>query len=86
LRSGCAKAHDGAVNKWPRRSEALCEDCKLVQPSFGMGEGGNKKRWCVGCAKAHAGAYAINRPKCEDCTTKTATSFMKGDEVRSADQ
>ena len=47
----------------PRR----CEDCALKAPNFGLLAEG-KKRWCAGCAKAHAGTQNIKRRrKCEDC-------------------
>jgi hypothetical protein len=39
-----------------------CEDCSLKLPSFGLPAEG-KKRWCAGCAKAHAGAVSVNRKK-----------------------
>ena len=45
-----------------------CEDCGLKQPSFGLPVDG-KKRWCVGCAKAHAGAVNVSK-KCEGCGLK----------------
>jgi hypothetical protein len=31
-----------------------------------------KKRWCGGCAKAHAGAVDVNNKKCEGCQLKGA--------------
>ena len=39
----------------PRR----CEDCALKAPNFGLLAEG-KKRWCAGCAKAHAGAQSMD--------------------------
>ena len=50
-----------------------CEACGLKQPSFGLpGEG--KKRWCGGCAKAHAGAELKTgyNKMCESCVLKKA--------------
>ena len=35
-----------------------CEDCALKAPSFGLPAEG-RKRWCSGCAKAHAGAQSF---------------------------
>ena len=29
-----------------------------------------KKRWCAGCAKAHAGAVNVSKKKCEGCQLK----------------
>jgi hypothetical protein len=42
--------------------------CQLVQASFGLPAEG-KKRWCGGCAKAHAGSTNLNskKKKCEVC-------------------
>ena len=54
-----------AVTK--RLSSQLCEDCDKKCPSFGM-EDEQKRRWCSGCAKAHAGAVNLKRNnRCEDC-------------------
>ena len=47
-----------------------CEDCALKRPSFGLPAEG-KRRWCGGCAKAHAGARNIVNKRCEDCALKT---------------
>ena len=41
----------GAVNIMDKK----CEGCGLKVPSFGLPSEG-KRRWCAGCAKAHAGA------------------------------
>ena len=74
----CAKAR-GAVHsrKWqgqyavpPVRlhKKGKCEDCALKVPSFGMKGKRPTKRWCSGCAKAHAGAVSVSQHKrCEDC-------------------
>ena len=32
-----------------------------------------KKRWCGGCAKAHAGAEDLSNKKCEGCGLKGAS-------------
>jgi hypothetical protein len=46
-----------------------CEGCGLKQPNCGLSAEG-KRRWCAGCAKAHAGAVDIMHKKCEDCGLK----------------
>ena len=51
------------------RGKKKCEDCQLKMPSFGLPAHG-KKRWCGGCAKAHAGVVKANNKKCEDCQLK----------------
>jgi hypothetical protein len=43
----------------PAAANKKCEDCQLKVPSFGLPAEG-KKRWCSGCAKAHAGAVAAD--------------------------
>jgi hypothetical protein len=40
------------------------EGCSLKQPKFGLPAEG-KKRWCSGCAKAHAGAVDVVSKKSE---------------------
>jgi hypothetical protein len=45
-----------------------CEDCQLKRSSYGLPSEG-KKRWCWGCAKAHAGAVSAGN-NCEDCGLK----------------
>ena len=46
-----------------------CEGCQLKYPIFGLAVEG-KKRWCSGCAKAHAGAVDVRDKKCEGCQLK----------------
>jgi hypothetical protein len=62
--SGCAKAHDGAVDV----GHKMCEDCELKQAKFGLV--GGKRQWCSGCAKAHDGAVDVANKMCEDCKLK----------------
>ena len=47
----------------------MCEGCQLKQPNFGLATEG-QKRWCSGCAKAHAGAEDLTKKKCESCGLK----------------
>jgi hypothetical protein len=46
-----------------------CEGCGLKQPAYGLPAEG-KRRWCAGCAKAHAGAVDVKSKKCEGCGLK----------------
>jgi hypothetical protein len=48
-----------------------CEGCGLKVARLGLPAEG-KKRWCSGCAKAHAGAVDVVSKKCEGCGLKTA--------------
>jgi hypothetical protein len=57
-------AHVGAVDL----SNKKCEGCQLKGAKFGL-PAEKKKRWCSGCAKAHAGAEDSNK-KCEGCQLK----------------
>jgi hypothetical protein len=52
-----------------------CEDCELKLPTFGLPAEG-KKRWCSGCAKAHAGAVDVGNTKCEGCLLKRARIWV----------
>jgi hypothetical protein len=42
-----------------------CEGCQLKETTFGLLAEG-KRRWCGGCAKAHAGAVSLCK-RCEGC-------------------
>jgi hypothetical protein len=55
-----------------RPGRALCEECGLKQPNFGLLAEG-RRRWCSGCAKPHAAAVDLTNRRCEDCQTKVAT-------------
>jgi hypothetical protein len=46
-----------------------CEDCKVERSRFGL-PAEETKRWCSGCAKAHAGAVDVGTKKCEGCGLK----------------
>ena len=48
-----------------------CEGCELKLPSFGL-PAEHKRRWCAGCARAHAGAVDLYSKKCEGCRVKHA--------------
>jgi hypothetical protein len=41
-----------------------CEDCGLKRQNFGLPAEG-KRRWCGGCAKAHAGSANLNWSPCQ---------------------
>jgi hypothetical protein len=58
-------------------SHGTCEDCKLKRPFFGMKPDG-KKRWCGGCAEAHAGEGNFARV-CEGCLLKVPTFGLPSD-------
>jgi hypothetical protein len=51
----CSGGH-GAVDIGNRNKK--CEGCKLKRPTFGLPAEG-KRRWCSGCAKAHAGVVRL---------------------------
>ena len=68
------------MEKALRRSSSyrVCEDCGVKDSSMGLAGQGNtrrrdgaaiKQRWCVGCAKGHAGAVSIHK-SCEGCGLK----------------
>ena len=40
---------------------------------------GQKKRWCSGCAKAHAGAVDVSNKKCEGCGLKQPNFVLPSD-------
>ena len=79
----CAKGHPGSVCSTAKR---LCEDCGVVQASFGLppkprakpkpaGVSNNKKRWCGRCAVpvAHTGAVRTCKPRtCEECRNQAS--------------
>jgi hypothetical protein len=58
-------------------SSGACEDCKLKRPGFGMKPDG-KKRWCGGCAKAHAGEGNFAK-LCEGCLLKIPSFGLPSD-------
>jgi hypothetical protein len=75
--SGCAEAHLGAVvltrPKRKGRQGAVSvsrtgEACD--KPSVVGFRAEGKRRWCAGCAKAHAGAVDLSKKRCEDCGLK----------------
>ena len=58
----------------PAAANKKCEDCQLKVPSFGLPAEG-KKRWCSGCAKAHAEAVDIcNKNRAEGTTPPPGSS------------
>ena len=57
-------------------STKKCEGCGLKAPSFGLPAEG-KKRWCVGCAKRHAGAVNVDGRTCEHCQLQLFTRLSQ---------
>ena len=74
----------GEVATAPARSAmpSRCEDCALKGASFGLAAEG-RRRWCGGCAKAHAGARDLVNKRCEDCAFKAAKASGEGGGDRS---
>ena len=66
------------VDEQGRSTREMCEDCGLVQPTFGFAVEGKKKRWCSGCSKAHAGAVSLQQ-HCEDCGLKQPTFGLEAE-------
>ena len=71
-RQGARRPRLGGGNKNDPRTmgRRMCEDCALGQPRFGLPAEGGRRRWCGGCAKAHAGARDVVSRRCEDCALK----------------
>jgi hypothetical protein len=53
----------------------------VKQPTFGLPAEG-KKRWCGGCAKAHAGAVDVHSKKCEGCGLKKPIFGLPAEEKK----
>jgi hypothetical protein len=56
-----------------------CEACGLKVARLGLPAEPRKKRWCSGCAKAHAGAEEPVHKMCEGCGLKQPSFGLPAD-------